>query len=45
MNVNGEVPMSLQIGGNFKSTKSDDFDYSSNKLTLEWQWNYNPKFG
>ncbi|KAL6610838.1 Arabinanase/levansucrase/invertase [Neocallimastix sp. 'constans'] len=45
MGVNGKAPLTFQIEGNFKGTqlaKSDDFDYSSNRLSLEWQWNHNP---
>lgn len=45
MGVNGKAPVVLDIPGSHKGTqlaKDDEFDYSSNKLKLEWQWNHNP---
>ena len=45
MGVNGKVPVTLDFEGTFTGNsmaKSDDFDYSENKLALEWQWNHNP---
>ena len=45
MGVNGKVPVTLDLEGTFTGNsmaKSDDFDYSENKLALEWQWNHNP---
>jgi len=45
MGVNGKAPITFQIDGNFQGSriaKSDEFNYSSNKLDLVWQWNHNP---
>ena len=45
MGVNGKVPVTLELDGTYTGAnmaKSDDFDYSENKLALEWQWNHNP---
>lgn len=45
MGVNGKVPVTFEIEGEFTGTqlaKDDDFSYSSNKLDLVWQWNHNP---
>lgn len=45
MGVNGKVPVTLEIDGDYTGTflaKDDDFSYSSNDLALEWQWNHNP---
>lgn len=45
MGVNGKVPINLELEGTYTGNslaKSDDFDYSENKLALEWQWNHNP---
>ncbi|HHX57332.1 MAG TPA: glycoside hydrolase family 43, partial [Clostridiales bacterium] len=42
---NRKAPVTLTIDGGYKGTslaKSDNFNYSSNKLSLEWQWNHNP---
>ncbi|MCQ2491089.1 MAG: family 43 glycosylhydrolase [Ruminococcus sp.] len=44
MGVNGKAPLTLDLGTN-KGTDvagDDSFDYSSNDLALEWQWNHNP---
>ena len=44
MGVNGKAPLTLDIGfGTGTDLAGDDsFDYSSNDLALEWQWNHNP---
>ncbi|SFD12943.1 family 43 glycosylhydrolase [Ruminococcus albus] len=45
MGVNGKAPVVLDMPGNHAGTqlaKDDEFNYSSNKLMLEWQWNHNP---
>jgi len=45
MGVNGKAPVILDMPGGHTGTslaKDDQFDYSSNKLMLEWQWNHNP---
>lgn len=45
MGVNGKAPLTITTGGNYTGTllaRSDDFNYSNNKLALEWQWNHNP---
>ena len=44
MGVNGKAPLTLDIGsGQGTDLAGDDsFDYSSNDLALEWQWNHNP---
>ncbi|MBE6847567.1 MAG: glycoside hydrolase family 43 [Ruminococcus sp.] len=45
MGVNGKVPVTLTVDGDFTGTQlavSDDFSYDANKLALEWQWNHNP---
>ncbi len=44
MGVNGKAPLTLDLGTN-KGTDlagDDSFDYKSNDLALEWQWNHNP---
>lgn len=45
MGENGKVPKTLAIDGNYQGTflaADDEFNYSSNDLALEWQWNHNP---
>lgn len=45
MGVNGKAPVTLEVSGSYKGThlaRDDDFDYDSDKLALEWQWNHNP---
>jgi len=45
MGVNGKAPVTFEIDGEITGTKlaiNDEFDYDSNKLALEWQWNHNP---
>lgn len=45
MGENGKVPKTLTIDGSYEGTflaADDDFNYSSNDLALEWQWNHNP---
>lgn len=45
MGINGKVPVSIDIDGDYAGTflaKDDDFSYSKNELALEWQWNHNP---
>ena len=44
MGVNGKAPVTLDIGnGSGTDLAGDDsFDYSTNDLALEWQWNHNP---
>ena len=45
MGVNGKAPVVLDMPGDHTGTqlaKDDEFDYDSNKLKLEWQWNHNP---
>ncbi len=45
LGVNGKAPVTLEVPDGYKGTslaKDDEFDYSSNKLQLEWQWNHNP---
>ena len=45
MGVNGKVPITLELPGTYTGAamaKSDPFDYTENKLILEWQWNHNP---
>ena len=44
MGVNGKAPLTLELGSG-KGTDlagDDSFDYTSNDLALEWQWNHNP---
>jgi enterochelin esterase-like enzyme len=43
MGVNGKAPISIGITGDGAELAGDDsFDYTENKLALEWQWNHNP---
>jgi beta-xylosidase len=45
MGVDGAVPSELTVDTNYTGAnlaESDEFDYSSDKLKLEWQWNHNP---
>lgn len=45
MGVNGKVPATFEMDTDYKGTflaKDDNFNYTSNKLALEWQWNHNP---
>ena len=45
MGVNGKAPVVLDMPGGHTGTqlaKDDEFDYSTDKLKLEWQWNHNP---
>ncbi|MBR5362201.1 MAG: family 43 glycosylhydrolase [Oscillospiraceae bacterium] len=45
LGVNGKAPTTLQGPDEYKGAvlaKSDEFDYDSNNLMLEWQWNHNP---
>ena len=45
MGVNGKVPVTIELEGTYTGNsmaKSDDFEYTENKLALEWQWNHNP---
>ena len=45
MGENGKAPINLEVPDGYTGTrlaKSDSFDYSSNELALEWQWNHNP---
>ena len=45
MGVNGQVPVTFELEGSYTGNsmaRSDDFDYSENKLRFEWQWNHNP---
>ena len=44
MGVNGKAPLTLDIasGTGTDLAGDDSFDYSSNDLALEWQWNHNP---
>ncbi len=45
LGVNGKAPTTITVPGDYKGTflaKDDEFNYSSNKLALEWQWNHNP---
>jgi beta-xylosidase len=45
LGVNGKVPVTFELSGTYTGNslaKSDDFDYSENKLDLVWQWNHNP---
>ena len=44
MGVNGKAPITLNLGTD-KGTDlagDDSFDYATNDLALEWQWNHNP---
>ena len=44
MGVNGKAPLTLDLGSGVGTDLAgdDSFDYSSNDLALEWQWNHNP---
>lgn len=45
MGENGKVPKTLTVDGSYGGTflaADDDFNYGSNDLALEWQWNHNP---
>ena len=45
MGVDGKAPLTLTVDGASTGTSlvtDDEFNYSSNKLALEWQWNHNP---
>ena len=45
MGVNGKAPVKLELPVEDRGTDlagDDYFDYSSNDLALEWQWNHNP---
>lgn len=45
MGGNGKAPVLLNVPGSHTGTalaKDDEFNYSANKLMLEWQWNHNP---
>lgn len=45
MGIDGKAPVLLDIPGSHTGTalaKDDEFDYSADKLMLEWQWNHNP---
>ncbi len=45
LGVNGKAPVTLEAPDGYKGTflaKDDEFDYGSNDLMLEWQWNHNP---
>lgn len=45
MGVNGKAPVTFEVDGGYNGTRlatDDSFDYDSNKLKLEWQWNHNP---
>lgn len=45
MGVNGKAPVKIELPNSGKGTDlagNDYFDYSSNDLALEWQWNHNP---
>lgn len=45
LGVNGKAPVTLEGPDNYKGAilaKDDEFDYDSNNLMLEWQWNHNP---
>ncbi len=46
LGVNGKAPTTITVESpGFKGTQlagDDEFNYSSNNLMLEWQWNHNP---
>ncbi len=44
MGVNGKAPLTLDLGTSQGTDLAgdDSFDYSTNDLALEWQWNHNP---
>lgn len=45
MGVNGKAPLQITVKGDYTGAalaKSDDFNYDSKSLALEWQWNHNP---
>ena len=45
MGVNGKAPVKIELPNEGKGTDlagDDYFDYSTNDLALEWQWNHNP---
>ena len=45
MGINGKAPVKIDVDGGYAGTflaKSDEFDYSSDKLMPEWQWNHAP---
>ena len=45
MGVNGKAPVKLELANSGKGTDlagDDYFDYTSDDLALEWQWNHNP---
>lgn len=45
MGVDGKAPVTFEVDGGYNGTRlatDDFFDYDSNKLKLEWQWNHNP---
>ena len=45
MGVDGKAPVTFEVDGGYKGTRlatDDFFNYDSNKLKLEWQWNHNP---
>lgn len=45
MGVDGKAPVTFEVDGGYNGTRlatDDFFNYDSNKLKLEWQWNHNP---
>ena len=44
MGVNGKAPLTLDLGTTQGTDLAgdDSFDYTTNDLALEWQWNHNP---
>lgn len=45
MGVNGKAPVTLNVSGSYSGTflaHDDEFDYDTDRLALEWQWNHNP---
>ncbi|MBR6618666.1 MAG: family 43 glycosylhydrolase [Oscillospiraceae bacterium] len=48
MGVNGKAPLTISVDGTNGTpagtylVRDDSFDYSSNQLALQWQWNHNP---
>lgn len=48
MGVDGAAPLTISVEGTSGTpagtylVRDDTFDYSSNRLALQWQWNHNP---